>query len=138
MSFYLLSIFATQTLCKFFQVGIRSIPWRIHVTVSWKPQIFWNCFDSRLFAMLMDSSVSIHLPRIVRSSSFEKFIFLFLIISPGAVYLRFYQQFERYFYMKITVTIIPKDLVTNSLWSSFCLFLLTKSKNQVFSKLVVC
>ena len=39
--------------------------------------------------------------------------------------------------MKIIVTIIPTDLVTNSILSSFCFFLQTKNKNQVFSNLVV-
>ena len=33
--------------------------------------------------------------------------------------------------MKIIVTIIPTDLVKNSLLSSFCPFLQTKNKNQV-------
>ena len=33
--------------------------------------------------------------------------------------------------MKIIVTIIPTDLVTNSLLSTFCPFLQTKNKNQV-------
>ena len=35
------------------------------------------------------------------------------------------------------VTIIPTDLVTNSLLSSFCSYLQTKNKDQVFSRLVV-
>ena len=35
--------------------------------------------------------------------------------------------------MKIIVTIIPTDLVTNSLLSSFCPFWQAKNKNQVFS-----
>ena len=39
--------------------------------------------------------------------------------------------------MKIIVTIIPTDLVTNMLLSSLCPFLQTKNKNLVFSKLVV-
>ena len=39
--------------------------------------------------------------------------------------------------MKIIVTSTPTGLVTNSLLSSFCSFLQTKNKNQVFSKLVV-
>ena len=42
----------------------------------------------------------------------------------------FYQQFGRYFYMKIIVTIIPEDLVTNSSLSSFWPFLQAKNKNQ--------
>ena len=37
--------------------------------------------------------------------------------------------------MKIFVTKFPKDLVTNSLLFSFCLFLQIKTKNQVFIKL---
>ena len=40
-------------------------------------------------------------------------------------------------YEKIALTVIPTDLVRNSLLSSFCPFLQTKNKNQVFSKLVV-
>ena len=36
--------------------------------------------------------------------------------------------------MKIIVTIIPTDLVNNSLLSSFCPFLQTKNKNQFFHK----
>ena len=43
----------------------------------------------------------------------------------------------RHFYMKVVATIIPTDLVTNSLLYSFCPFLQTKNKNLVFSKLVV-
>ena len=39
--------------------------------------------------------------------------------------------------MKIIVSVIPTVLVTNSLLSHFCPFAETKSKNQVFSKLVV-
>ena len=39
--------------------------------------------------------------------------------------------------MKIIVTIIPTNLVTNSLLFLFCPFIETKNKNQVFSKLVV-
>ena len=49
----------------------------------------------------------------------------------------FSKQFERYFCMKIIVIIIPTDLFTKSLLSSFCSFLQTENKNQVFSKLVV-
>ena len=48
---------------------------------------------------------------------------------------RFYEQFERYFYIKIFVTTTPADLVANLLLSSFCPFLQFKSKNQVFNKL---
>ena len=40
--------------------------------------------------------------------------------------------------MKIIVTIIPTDLVANSLLSFFCPFLQTKNKNHVFSKFVIC
>ena len=50
---------------------------------------------------------------------------------------KIYLQFEKYFYMKIIVTIILTSLFTNSLLSSFCPFLQTKNKNQVFSKLMV-
>ena len=39
--------------------------------------------------------------------------------------------------MKIIVAVIPADLVANLLLSSFCPFLQTKNKNQVFTKLVV-
>ena len=39
--------------------------------------------------------------------------------------------------MRIFGTIIPIDLVTNSLLPSFCLFLQTKNNNQVFIKMVV-
>ena len=39
--------------------------------------------------------------------------------------------------MKIVVAIIPTDLVTNSLLSSFCPLLHFKNKNQVFSRLVI-
>ena len=39
--------------------------------------------------------------------------------------------------MKMIVTIIPTDIVTNSLLSSFYPFLQTKNKNQIFSKSVV-
>ena len=39
--------------------------------------------------------------------------------------------------MKIIVTIIPANLVTSSPGSLFCPFIETKSKNQMFSELVV-
>ena len=40
--------------------------------------------------------------------------------------------------MKMIITIIPTDLVTNSLFSnSFCPFLQTENKNQDLGKLVV-
>ena len=35
-------------------------------------------------------------------------------------YQKFYFKFERYFYIKIIVSVIPTDLVINSLLSSFC------------------
>ena len=108
LSFLLLSIFATHTQCKdksckiwmqFFSVGITSNTWRFPITVSWKPQTFGNCFDSRLCAMLIDSSVSICFPRIVHSSSFEKFILLFLIISPDALTTFVISVISIYFYL---------------------------------------
>ena len=43
---------------------------------------------------------------------------------------RFYEQFERYFYMKKIVTMIPTDLVTNSLLSSFCFLTNQKYKSR--------
>ena len=46
-------------------------------------------------------------------------------------------EFEGDFCMKMIVTIIPTNLVTNSLLSLFCPFIETKIKNQVLSKLVV-
>ena len=49
----------------------------------------------------------------------------------------FTKQLKRYFYMKIIVTIIPTDLVTNLFLSTFCAFLQTKNKTLVFSRLVV-
>ena len=42
----------------------------------------------------------------------------------------FTSNLRDFFYMKIIVTIIPTDLVTNSLLSSLCSFLQTKNKNQ--------
>ena len=39
--------------------------------------------------------------------------------------------------MKILVTIIPANLVTNLSLSLFCLFLETKNKNQTFTKLMI-
>ena len=39
--------------------------------------------------------------------------------------------------MKIIVTIIPADLIRNSILTFFGSFLQTKNKNQVFSMLVV-
>ena len=44
---------------------------------------------------------------------------------------RFYEQFERYFYVKIIK--IPTNLITNSLSTSFCALLVTTNKNHVFS-----
>ena len=45
------------------------------------------------------------------------------------------EEFERHFYMKIIVTIIPANLATNSLLSLSCSSIEAKSKNQIFSKL---
>ena len=53
------------------------------MTVSWKPQIFEDCFNSRFCALWMDLSVSICFPRIMYSSSFDKFIFFFIISPDG-------------------------------------------------------
>ena len=50
---------------------------------------------------------------------------------------RFYQQCEGIFYMKIIVTITPENMVTDSLLSPFCLFLESKNKYKIFSKLLV-
>ena len=50
---------------------------------------------------------------------------------------RLHKEFERDIYMKIIVTIIPTNLVTNSLLSLFLSFIESKSRNQIFSKLVV-
>ena len=44
--------------------------------------------------------------------------------------------FERDFYMKMIVTIIPTNLVTSSLLSLFYHFIKTNNNNQIFSKLV--
>ena len=46
-------------------------------------------------------------------------------------------EFERDFYMKTIVTVIPINLVTNTLLSFVCPFVETKNKNQIFSKLVI-
>ena len=45
------------------------------------------------------------------------------------------KDFEINFYMKIIVTIIPTNLITNLLLLLFCPFLQTKNKNQIFSSL---
>ena len=42
----------------------------------------------------------------------------------------FYQQFEKYFYIKIIVIIFPTDLVRNSLLSSFCPFFNQKQESR--------
>ena len=55
----------------------------------------------------------------------------------SSVYERFYKEFQKNIYMKMIVTIIPTNLVTNSLLSLFCPFTGPKNKNQIFSKLVV-
>ena len=47
----------------------------------------------------------------------------------NTVQQRFYQQFERYFYMKIILTILPAYLVTN-LFLSFFLSFLTDQKHE--------
>ena len=44
---------------------------------------------------------------------------------------RFHNEFERDFYMKILVTIIPTNVVTNSLLSHVCPFVEIKNKMQV-------
>ena len=50
---------------------------------------------------------------------------------------RFYEEFERDFYTKIIVTVIPTNLVTSLLSFLFCPFIEIKNKIQIFSKLVV-
>ena len=68
------------------------------------------------------------------------FIYSFVIqvIIEKKLYSKLFTSNLRYFYMKITVTIIAIDSVTNSFLSFFCIFLQTKNKNQVFGKLEVC
>ena len=76
------------------------------------------------------------LARISSGRSTSCFIYSFviqMITEKNTVQRRFYQQFQRYFYVKIIVTITPINVVTNLLLSSFCPFLQTKSKNQASS-----
>ena len=49
----------------------------------------------------------------------------------NTVYQRSYKEFERH--MKIIVTIIPANLVANSLLPLFRPFVETKNKNQIFA-----
>ena len=55
----------------------------------------------------------------------------------NTVQQRFYQKFERDFYMKIIVTVIPTNFVIRLLPSIFSPFIENKNKDQVFSKLLV-
>ena len=52
----------------------------------------------------------------------------------NAVQQRFYLQFERYFCMKIIVTIIPTGLVTNSYFSFFYPFLEIQKQASSFEQ----
>ena len=47
------------------------------------------------------------------------------------MYQRFHKEYEKEFFMKINVTIIPTNLVTNSLLSFVCPFVETKNNNQI-------
>ena len=78
-------------------------------------------------------------PHIFRSAK-DCFVnkFVIQVISEKTLQQRSHQQFERYFYMNIIVTIIPTYLVTNLLLPLFCLFTETKNMREAFSKLVVC
>ena len=62
---------------------------------------------------------------------------MFQVISEKSLKQRFYEEFKRDFYTEIIVTIIPTNLVANSLLSHFFPFRETNNKNQVFSNLVV-
>ena len=74
-----------------------------------------------------------------RSTGFFTYRFFIQVV-------RFHKEFERYFYMKIMVTIIPTDLVSNLLLSSFypilqtrvqLIFLKNCCKNLSFCKLIM-
>ena len=52
------------------------------------------------------------------------------MISEKTLQQRFYQEFERYFYIKIIVTRIPSYLVTNLFLSFFFFSLLTNQKQE--------
>ena len=54
--------------------------------------------------------------------------------KKNALYQGFYKEFERHFYMKIVVTIIPTLLVTNSLLFLFCSFVETKKQQSTFQQ----
>ena len=87
------------------------------------------------------SSTNVHLIGEDLLRALYKLFYLQFCVSSdqrkNALYQRFYKEFERHFYMKIIVTIIPTILVPNLLLSLFYPFVEAKSKNQVFSKLVV-
>ena len=62
---------------------------------------------------------------------------MFQVISEKSLKQRFYEELERDFYTEIIVTIIPTNLVANSLLSHFFPFRETNNKNHVFTNLVV-
>ena len=71
--------------------------------------------------------------------AFYKLLYLRFCVSndQGTLCSKDFTRNLRDFYMKTIVTIIPTNLVTNSLSFLFCSFVETKNKNHIFSKLVV-
>ena len=67
----------------------------------------------------------------------EVFYNLFCLRFCVSVQQRLYKEFEKDFYAEVIVTIIPKNFITNSLLSLFCLFLEAGNKSQVLRKLIV-
>ena len=54
----------------------------------------------------------------------------------NTVQVKFDQQFERYFYSKIIVTIIPRDLITNLVFVLFLSFFANQKQESGFQQVV--
>ena len=71
---------------------------------------------------------------------YKLFCLRFFISSDqweNALQQRFHNKSEGDFYLKTILTLIPINLVTNSLLYLFCSFVKTKNKNETSSKLVL-
>ena len=69
-----------------------------------------------------------------------KLFYLRFCISSGqekTVYQNLYQQFERFFYKKAMIAMVPTTVATNLLLFLFFLIVETRNNDQIFNKLGV-
>ena len=90
---------------------------------------------------LESSSTNVHMVGEDWLRTFYKLFYLRCCVSSdqwkNIVQQRFYKQFERYFCMKLIVSITFTQFVTNLLSSLFCPLIETKNINQILIKFVV-